>query len=49
MVMGGLVATTPHMVSATVLALARLTYEFAAAMQVGGTAGFTDTPKKVLT
>ncbi|GLC60588.1 hypothetical protein PLESTB_001631100 [Pleodorina starrii] len=33
MVMAGLVATTPHMVSATVMALARLTYEFAAAMQ----------------
>ncbi|PNH02025.1 Ribosomal RNA-processing protein 12 [Tetrabaena socialis] len=33
MVMAGLVATTPHMVSATVMALARLTFEFAAAMQ----------------
>ncbi|GLI63541.1 hypothetical protein VaNZ11_006530 [Volvox africanus] len=33
MVMGGLAAATPHMVSATVMALARLTYEFAAAMQ----------------
>ncbi|KAG2487102.1 hypothetical protein HYH03_014215 [Edaphochlamys debaryana] len=33
MVMAGLVATTPHMVSATVMALARLTYEFAPAMQ----------------
>ncbi|EFJ51860.1 hypothetical protein VOLCADRAFT_87463 [Volvox carteri f. nagariensis] len=33
MVMAGLVASTPHMVSATVMALARLTYEFAAAMQ----------------
>ncbi|GIL64267.1 hypothetical protein Vafri_18268 [Volvox africanus] len=33
MVMAGLAAATPHMVSATVMALARLTYEFAAAMQ----------------
>ncbi|KAG2424708.1 hypothetical protein HXX76_014284 [Chlamydomonas incerta] len=33
MVMAGLVATTPHMVSATVMALARLTFEFASAMQ----------------
>ena len=34
MVMAGLVATTPHMMSATVMALARLTFEFASAMQV---------------
>ncbi|PNW69821.1 hypothetical protein CHLRE_19g751197v5 [Chlamydomonas reinhardtii] len=33
MVMAGLVATTPHMMSATVMALARLTFEFASAMQ----------------
>ncbi|GIL82209.1 hypothetical protein Vretifemale_11129 [Volvox reticuliferus] len=33
MVMAGLAAATPHMISATVMALARLTYEFAAAMQ----------------
>lgn len=34
MVMAGLVAATPHMIAASVMALARLTFEFAAAMQV---------------
>ena len=33
MVMGGLVATTPHMVSACVMALARLLFEFAGLLE----------------
>lgn len=33
MVLGGLVGATPHMMSASVMALARLTYEFAARLE----------------
>lgn len=33
MVLGGLVAATPHMVAATVMALARLLYEFAGPLE----------------
>ena len=33
MVLGGLVAATPHMVAATVMALARLMYEFAGPLE----------------
>jgi ribosomal RNA-processing protein 12 len=33
MVLGGLVGTTPHMISASVMALARLLYEFAGALE----------------
>lgn len=33
MVLGGLVAATPHMIAATVMALARLLYEFAGPLE----------------
>ena len=36
MVLGGLVAATPHMVAATVMALARLLYEFCGALEYLG-------------